>query len=311
MKQEEGKDTLKDYLIEKVKKSGYPLEIEISDSLEKQKFVVFNTQYYFDEEAKQGRDIDIYALPLEPDPYDDKLLPLFLRTDVAIECKKSETHAWVFYTRPRIPMSSIYMRGQYRTTVPKPEKFPTGSFEWLLQQKCLVLHYDKFERIAIAYEEIKKKKIDKETGKEGKNGSSRKEIFEAINQLVKFTCYEIHKTYDRITELSKTSGREYITIFFPMIVFDGDMFEVFLVSGEPILEKKTHMLLATHYRCPYCGEVESFTIDVVQRSHFNEFLRTMKMHLYKTREAIWKNLDELLKKAKEDRMRFEKESAER
>jgi hypothetical protein len=310
MNQEKGKDTLEDYLIEKVKKSGYPLEIELSNSLENERFVVFNTQYYFDEEAKQGRDIDIYAIPLEPDPLDDRLLPLSLTTDVAIECKKSETHEWVFYTRPRIPMSSYYMRGQYRTTVPERKEFSAESFEWFLQQKCLILHYDKFERIAIAYEEIKKRKMDKETGKEVKNGSSRKEIFEAINQLVKFTCYEIHGKHARIKELPRTE-RECITILFPIIVFDGDMFEVFLVSGEPRLEKKTHMLLTTHYRCPYCGEVESFTIDIVHRSYFKEFLQIMKTNFYAMRETMWKNRDELLKKAKEDRMKFEKESADK
>ena len=308
MKQEEGKGTLEDYLIERIKKSGYPLEIEISDALEREKFVVFNTQYYFDEERKQGRDVDIYALPLEPDTIDDRIRPLFLSLDAAIECKKSETHAWVFYTRPRIPMSSFYMGGQFRTTVPQSDEFTTKSFEWFLQQECLMLHYDKFERIAIAYEEIKKKKIEKETGKDGKNGSSRREIFKAVNQLVKFTCYEIHRWLDRTTKLTETQDQEFMTIFFPIIVFDGDMFEVFLSSGEPILERKIHLLLDTHYRCPYCGEVESFTIDVVHRSYFNEFLLTMKGHLYKTMEAIRKNRDELVRKAKEDRIRLHKEA---
>jgi len=309
MNQEKGKDTLEDYLIKKVKESGYPLEIEVSDLLESEGFVVFNTEYYFDEEIKQGRDIDIYAIPLEPDPVDDRLVPLHLTTDVAIECKKSETHAWVFYTRPRIPMSSVYVSGQYRTTVPEPEEFSPESFDWFLQQGCLRLHYDKFERIAIAYDEIKKRKMDKESGKEAKKGS-RKEIFEAINQLVKFTCYEIHGTQDRIKELPKNDA-EHITIFFPIIVFDGDLFEIFLVSGEPRLEKKTHMLLTTHYRCPYCGKVESFTVDIVHRSYFKEFLRILKMHFYATRETMLKNRDELLKKAKEDRMKFEKESAKK
>lgn len=312
MKQEERKDTLEDYLVERVKKSGYPLEIEVSDMLEREKFVVFNTQYYFDEESKQGRDIDIYALPFEPDPIDDRIRPLFLSMDVAIECKKSDTHAWVFYTRPRIPMSSIYMSGQFRTTIPQLEGFTTKSFEWFLQQECLVLHYDTFERIAIAYEEIKKRKIEKEAAKSGRKDSSRREIFEAINQLVKFTCYEIHKSHLRTTKLTETEdNREYITIFFPMIVFDGDIFEVFLASGEPILKRKTHLLLGTHYRCPYCGEVESFTIDVVHRSYFNEFLRTIKGTFYKTIEAIRRNRDKLLEKAKEDRKRSQKEATKK
>lgn len=300
MKPEERKDTLEDYLIEKVKKSGYPLEIEVSNALENERFVIFNTQYYYDEEAHQGRDIDIYALPLEPDPYDDKLLPFRLRTDVAIECKKSETHAWVFYTRPRIPMSSIYMGGQLRTTIPTLKEFSIESFNWFLEQKCLIFHYDGFERIAIAYEEIKKKKMSAETGK----GSSRREIFEAINQLVKFTCYENHQTSNRIAEMSEISSREFITIFFPIVVFDGDMFEVFFEYGEPKLEKRNHILLATHYRCPYCREAESFTIDIVHHSYFSEFLRSMKTHFYKTRKTMVKNYDELLKKAKEDKAKY-------
>jgi hypothetical protein len=289
------KGTLEDYLIGRVKKSGYPLEIEVSDKLETEKFVVFNTQYYFDEEAQHGRDIDIYAIPLEP-INDDRLLPLHLSTDVAIECKRSETHAWIFYTRPRIPMSSIYISGQLCTTVPRPRKFSSESFEWLLKQKCLVLHHDGFERIAIAYDEIKK-----EVDETRKKNTSRREIFEAVNQLVKFTCYESHQTYDRSKELSKTLDREYVAIFFPIIVFDGDLFEVSFDSGEPRLERKNHMLLSTHYRCPYCREVESFTIDIVHLPYFDDFLRILKTHFCKTRETMLENHDELLRKAKKDR----------
>lgn len=58
----EKRRTVEDHLIEKIKESGYPLEIEISTLLDKE-YVVFNTQYYFDEEIKQGRDLDIYAIP--------------------------------------------------------------------------------------------------------------------------------------------------------------------------------------------------------------------------------------------------------
>lgn len=299
MKPEEGKDTLENYLIGRVRKSGYPLEIEVSNALENEKFVVFNTQYYLDEETHKGRDIDVYALPLEPDPYDDKLLPFTLRTDLAIECKKSETHAWVFYTRPRIPMSSIYITGQLSTTIPNPNEFSTESFNWFLEQKCLVLHYDNFERIAISYEEIKKKKMPKEDGEK-----SRKEIFEAINQLVKFTCYENHQTSSRIAELPKPSSREFITIFFPILVFDGDMFEVSFEHGEPKLERKNHILLTTHHRCPYCQEVESFVIDIIHHSYFCEFLRSLKTSFYRTRQNMVQGHDELVKKAKEDRARY-------
>lgn len=168
-----------DYLLERVKDSGYPLEIEISNLLDiRKEYVVMNTQYYYDIETSKGRDIDIYAFYLKS-LLSEKVESFSLRTELAIECKKSESHVWVFYTRPRFPMSRMYISGQYRTSVPKLEEHSSESFQELLEGECLDFLYTKFERHAIAYDEIKKKK----------GSSSRREIFEAINQLVKFTCY--------------------------------------------------------------------------------------------------------------------------
>lgn len=65
MKTEEGKErTLKNHLIERIKESGYPLEIEMSNILDPD-YIVFNTSRYFDADAQQDRDIDIYAIPME------------------------------------------------------------------------------------------------------------------------------------------------------------------------------------------------------------------------------------------------------
>ncbi len=44
---------LKDYLIKRIKQSGYPLEIRISDILNNDEYYVSNTQYYFDEDYKR------------------------------------------------------------------------------------------------------------------------------------------------------------------------------------------------------------------------------------------------------------------
>lgn len=272
------------------------MEIEISNLLDKGRYAVFNTQYYFDEEEKQGRDIDIYAMPLECHPLEEKLAPFIVRTELAIECKKSETHAWIFYTRPRLPMSSIHMSGQYRTSVPEPEKFSTESFQWLLKRKFLDLLYDKFERIAVAYDEIKIKKT---------SSSARKEIFEAVNQLVKFTCYEMHQIFRRISKTS--SQREFIIIFFPIVVFDGDMFEANFDSGEPILERKNHILLKTRYRCPHYEEVDSFTLDIVHRSYFSEFMKKLETYFYVLRELMLQNYDELVNRARETRKKYVEE----
>lgn len=308
----EKKKALEDHLIEKIEKSGYPLEIEISGLLDKE-YVVFNTQYYFDEKTKQGRAIDIHAMPFGSSrmkKLDKAIAPFRLRTEIVAECKKSETHAWVFFTRPHIPVSGHHISGQYKTDVPEPRSFSVDSFSWLFQ-KCLTLHYYDFKRIAIAYDEIKTEKMKKEniTRKE-KNGSSRREIFTAVSQLVKFTCYELHQILSRISKLPKPpSDRELITIFFPTLVFNGDMFEVTLESGKPKVKRKNHILLATHFRCPHCQKVESFIIDVVHFSYFSEFMKILEADFYKIRKNVLEKHDKLIKKAKETRIKCVEESA--
>jgi hypothetical protein len=291
---EEENKSLEQHLIKQIKKSGYPLEIEISNILESKHYVVFNTQYYFDEETQKGRNIDVYALPLDPDPMNDAILPFSIRLELAIECKKSETHAWVFYTRPRIPMSYIYMEGQLTTTFPKRKTFSAESSEWFFETECMPLHYDSFNRIAIAYDELKKAKLEK-------SESHRREIFGATNQLVKFVNYLNHKTESRLSELPKDSPyRERIMILFPIIVFDGDLFEVFLDSGEPRLWKTKHILLSTHQYCPYCKESKSFTIDIVHRSYFDEFTDMLRTQFYKINETVLQKKDYLLNRINQD-----------
>ena len=288
---EEKKRTLKDHLIERIKKSGFPLEIEISNLLDKE-FVVFNTQYYFDEELKQGRDIDIYAIPnaiLETytnEELEKRIAPFSLMTEIAVECKKSETHAWVFFTRPLLPPTSLHFSGQYCD-----ESSKAMSVESLLFGKS-VFHYDEFNEAAIASYEIK---IEKE-----KKNRSRRTIFEGVNQLVKFILHEKGPPIEPKT----AKGDFNIRILFPIIVFDGYMYRVNLEFGEPKLEKIEHILVKTNHRSPYTKEVESFLIDIVHRSYFSKFMRKLNQDFQNLIDLILKNHDELVKKVEETRQKY-------
>jgi len=52
---------LGDHIREMVRRTGYPLEIEVSDILEKD-WAVFNNVPYLDEDESKTRTIDIYAI---------------------------------------------------------------------------------------------------------------------------------------------------------------------------------------------------------------------------------------------------------
>ena len=295
----EKKRTLEDYLVERIKESGFPLEIEVSNMLDSD-YIVFNTSYYFDNEAQQDRDIDIYAIPMEnTEVFTDeelakKMDPFFLGTEVAIECKKSTTHCWVFFTRPFLKPSNLHTSGQYL------DKFAHTSvasgvegllFDKLYYDKKMRLHYDHFDEAAVAYDEIKK---------QGKS-KSRKEIFEGLTQLVKFVCYERGSPQE--PDISKPDFQ--IMMYFPVIVFDGDMYKVRLESGEPKLEKTPHILIRKNYRSPYTGHVERFLIDIVHRSHLSEFLKHLDSDFRNMRKAILENHDEFVKNAEETKQEYE------
>lgn len=69
---------IKNYLKKRIEEEGYPLEIEISNTLEKSKrWSVRNSIYFFDSELKMGRTIDIEAHHLDA-VKSDKETPLFL-----------------------------------------------------------------------------------------------------------------------------------------------------------------------------------------------------------------------------------------
>jgi len=299
MKLERKKRTLEDNLIEKIKESGYPLEIEVSNILDPD-YIVFNTSYYFDKDAQQDRDIDIYAIPNEntrvftDEELAKKMKPFYLRTEIAIECKKSTTHCWIFFTRPFLKPSNLHTSGQYL------DKFSQTSvasavegllFDKLYYKKNMRLHYDHFEEAAIAYDEIKK---------QGKS-KSRKDIFEGLNQLVKFVCYERGPPEE--PDISKPNFQ--IMMLFPIIVFDGDMYKVKLESGEPKLEKTTHILIRKDYHSPYTKQVERFLIDIVHRSHLSEFLKHLDSDFRNMRKTILENHDEFVKKAEETKQEYE------
>jgi hypothetical protein len=283
-----------DYLKERIIASGFPLEIEISNILESKAFLLFNSNYYFDEEIQKGREIDIYAFPTNEEKWSKKLRPFAFNPYLAIECKKSESHAWIFYTRPRLS-GGMFVNGHYASSVPSIDEFSTDSFEWCFEEETLKFHYDKFRLSAIAYDEIKKTKTTGSTEK------SRKEIFEATNQLVKYVRYESSEATKRYMRLHEKFGREYIQLAFPIIVFDGDMYEATFYSGQLKLQKTNHILLSTHFRCPYSQEVKNFTIDVVNKAQFPTFVDLMTKDIMDCSEAIYLNKDELLKRAERNR----------
>ena len=59
---------MKDYkkkILDDIQKSGFPAEIDISATLEKEGWMVYNGQLFFDEEESKEREIDVHAINVD------------------------------------------------------------------------------------------------------------------------------------------------------------------------------------------------------------------------------------------------------
>jgi len=280
--------------VQELARTGYPLEIEISSMLDN-KYSVTNNEYFFDWEEEKAREIDIAAYPLKREHQDAKIEPFRVVHRLAIECKKSNTHAWIFLTRPE---NLFWFQGQRMGFLKIATKDLMLDFvDIILSTSKSQLHYHSFERVASTYAEIKYQG----------SKSKKSEIFEAKNQLVKFVAYDIaqfHKRLERRKFDPTTS--HLIWLYHPTIVFDGKLYEAIIKNGSPQLFERKHLLLSTTYSPAYVRDFPgtespelTYLIDVVRKDFFDNFLQILEKDYITLWKCVSDNLKRLRKIANE------------
>lgn len=89
-----------EFIRQEIEKSGFPLEIEVSTMLEEAGWEVRYSKLYFDFDEEKWREIDIVAeRRSSEDSKGHSIKPYYLNMKLAIECKKSDDTAWVFFPR--------------------------------------------------------------------------------------------------------------------------------------------------------------------------------------------------------------------
>jgi len=274
--------SLIDYLKKAIKKSGYPLEIEISSLLRARWPIwsVLHQESFLDEDEMKTRHIDLSVLC----SFDlRKLEPWLFIPELDIECKKSESFAWIFFTvrTEYEPLECI--DGQYldELQICLKDAEITNLRDLVLREN---LHYHRFERFAITFDEFHLK------GKKKEYDRGKKEIFEAQKQLEKFIAY----AKERYIGGKPVSDLKRIFVYFPCIVFDGRMFEAIVENGNLDLRKCNHIVLFTQHIHHYSHSYQNFLIDIVHRSYFDQYLKEIERDIKSLAEIIAKNRRKLL-----------------
>jgi hypothetical protein len=134
------------------------------------------------------------------------------------------------------------------------------------------------------------------------NQGGKDEIFEAKSQLVKYVSYDLKNLIHRLKLRGYNPKKNYfIWMYFPVIVFDGKLFEsIVKKDGNIELFERKHILFETSYCPKYIHEFNdkeildlNYIIDVITPDYLPQYLKIIRNDCEKTINLIRTLYDEI------------------
>jgi hypothetical protein len=278
---ETGERDLAEYVKRVVKAQGFPLELEATEDLENRGWWVSNNAPFIDPETGIPRSIDLIAMPPDPGEIDSRfdrksfnwglvggLVKNFaIAPEICVECKKSESSAWVFFKSRR--RFAHYQIASHFFNPADPLAPDDASMLGYGEISALTAHYASSGLPAFTYSEVR---LAREDSRSKSDRTERKGIFTAVMQLVKYIEYSYRQ--------GSRKRHSFLELRYPVIVFDGKMFIATVKAGEIDVAETDHVVLETTYASSdrFDSERELY-IDVVSKSKFPELCQTLEKQL--------------------------------
>jgi len=279
---------------------GYPLEIETASTLESRKWAIFPTHFYLDMDTQKAREIDILSF-YEPVASNFKeLKPLAFSPKLIVECKKTQDHSLILFTRKNTFTFYDFTGHTYDFPVllGKNREFhdPTKEFNYENVLSQGLVHYKRFGRTSSIYKLIK-----------SNSEKDKKDIYEAVMQLIKAQIFDVEQAIQKDKTISHTHYPIYFS--FLAIVFDGKMFEANIIGNDIDLEEIDYGLIETHYMPSYSDHPLHYQIDVVKKEHLHNYLSQLEQDIKSLKDKIREHhleMVEYLNREKEIQISFGK-----
>jgi len=248
---------------EHVLKTGFPSEIEVGNTLRRNGWIAGNQYPYTDKESGKLRAVDVYALKL------GSSLPTW-GVALLIECKKSEEHEWVFYTQKK--------EGDFL-----PGLWTLGDFFTKLGESSISNRYVELMKETRTYSflgarypaEKRRELLAKVSGIHVLDKAIRMGVLCKVISLKSKVKDDFHvATQQVLSALQGMSESVKSFMVFPVIVFDGEMFEFFQEGDDwPVLP--IDHLQFTSFQKAEIGRLPCL-IDVVRKTYFPEYLKIIE-----------------------------------
>ena len=256
---------LRGRVLDDLRKSGFPLEIQVGSRFSNKGWAVRHQAISRGEGGEQRpRYIDILATKLIEGSFGR-----FNRLNFTIvcDCKKSEKMPWVFYSPPVGHLIKEVAAVTFLKTLSEP---PFELKDLPLLAKSHFLNRDPIDRFAqtshLAF------------WKENQGGYNQ--INGAISQVVSATEHQIRILRDMIKLVPGI-----VMVFCPLVVLDGALYEYDLaIDGEPNLRPTTYVkylaatihpetkLVLPNNQSVTTSSTEDFLIDVVTKDSLPEYI---------------------------------------
>lgn len=238
---------LKDKIVDDIRKSGFPLEMQIIQSCHDRGFSVEpNIRYSVDESLKE---IDVYSSLYSSGRTRDGVEYLTI-SRLLVECKQS-SRPWVFFSAPVHQSDSIMFflnhRSGFNRHLRKSElpsvlgqmvNNPLHHYESVDIPKC-ISYFEAFK---------------------SEKSSSRSSIHDSIDSVLTFLRSELD-------ERTMTDALGIVTeAFYPVVVVDGGLYEASVLEDEITVTEREHVFLIQN------RNDHKFVIDIVGNEHWPEFL---------------------------------------
>ncbi len=226
-----------------IMKSGYLLEIDVADMLRKDGWLVFSQHPYRDQKENKTRLVDILAM---------KHVRKKVGVSLLIECKKATRHGWAFSTigKSEVEAQPVFARVEY----------------FLAKVREIV---------------------DLSSGRVDMKGFHSADIFTKIGTSCCIPPGQKDDFHEGLLQLLNSMrclrNRMAILVNFPVIVFDGPMWEFYKEEGKLKVEEIEYL---QYISAMFNEEMEGpVLIDVVKSSFFPDFLKLVNGSIRWLKEA--------------------------
>lgn len=245
---------LKEKIRKYLAKSGFLLEHFCRQKLLENAFGLSSSQYFVDKDGIT-REIDAEGIMYTHWKKNAKEYDLW--TILFVECKKSDTHPWVFIWEPIIlPSMNCYCDSK---TLAKDLKF---SF----LKKGSKHHYRSLDSTAKNYVVALTKPGSREN----------RQIYDSMINLIRYHDFSMEKMGE-LRQKGKASGSTIGTIVqYLTIVYEGSLFLEKTDKKNIEVEEVKHVICYISQQMETISEYRYYCVDIVHKSYFDKFLRIIR-----------------------------------